>query len=408
MSAASQQAHPRTNAAWIIVVAAGVMAGLHIWKLSPALPVIQEQLGFSLLFAGTLLGVVQVAGMVGGLVISLLAEVISQRRTLLLGLVLLAVGSALGAFSPNAGVLLATRILEGAGVIMTTVMGPGLVRLHAPLKNMNMAVGWWAAYMGMSTFAGVFSTALVLQHLSWTTWWLVLAVLTLLPIPLVLRFVSADQPAGAVRMREAAQRIAITAKSPRVWVSGLIFGCYTVQWMAVIGFLPTIYEGFGLSPVAGGFISATVGGLNAVGAIISGSLLHRGVNGKTLLIVGFILMAATSTLTFIFNYPAQLLWIQMIAVGLFSLSGATIPTTMTRVAVDLAPVGGSAPASMGLIQQIFNVGNFTGPMLLAATATLTGGWNSTWWMTCSFALVGILLTLGLACKSSPFAQMNAH
>lgn len=408
MSAASQQAYPRTNAAWIIVVASGVVAGLHIWKLSPTLPVIQEQLGFSLLFAGTLLGVVQVAGMVGGLAISLLAEVISQRRTLLLGLVLLAVGSALGAFSPNAGVLLATRILEGAGVIMTTVMGPGLVRLHAPLKNMNMAVGWWAAYMGMATFAGVFSTALVLQHLSWTTWWLVLAVLTLLPIPLVLRFVSADQPAGAARMREAAQRIAITAKSARVWVSGLIFGCYTVQWMAVIGFLPTIYEGFGLSPVAGGFISATVGGLNAVGAIISGTLLHRGVNGKTLLIVGFILMAATSTLTFIFDYPAQLLWIQMIAVGLFSLSGATIPTTMTRVAVDLAPVGGSAPASMGLVQQIFNVGNFTGPMLLAAMATLTGGWNATWWMTCSFALVGILLTLGLARKNSPFAQMNAH
>lgn len=127
-----------------------------------------------------------------------------------------------------------------------------------------------------------------------------------------------------------------------------------------------------------------------------------------LLIVGFILMAATSTLTFIFDYPAQLLWIQMIAVGLFSLSGATIPTTMTRVAVDLAPVGGSAPASMGLIQQIFNVGNFTGPMLLAAMATLTGGWNATWWMTCSFALVGILLTLGLARKNSPFTQMNAH
>lgn len=408
MSAASQQVQQRTNASWIIIVASGVVAGLHIWKLAPALPPIQEQVGFSLLFAGTLLGVVQVAGMLGGLAVSLLSEVISQRRTLLLGLLLLVLGSALGGASQDAYVLLATRIIEGASVIMTTVMGPGLVRLHAPLKNLNMAVGWWAAYMGMATFLGVFSTALVLQHMSWSTWWWILAALTLLPIPLVLKFVGPDAPAGAAGMRAAARRIGITARSGRVWVSGLIFGCYTVQWMAVVGFLPTIYEGFGLSPVSGGLITAVVGGLNAVGAIISGSLLHRGANGRSMLLVGFVLMAITSTMTFVFTYPPHLLWIQMIAVGLFSISGATVPATMTRVAVDLAPSGGSAPASMGLIQQIFNIGNFTGPMLLAGVATLTGGWNSTWWITCGFASVGILLTAGLSRRNSPFEAMNSH
>src|SRR5699024_7551579 len=160
----------------------------------------------------------------------------------------------------------------------------------------------------------------------------------------------ADARAGASGLREAARRIGITAKSGRVWVSGLIFGCYTVQWMAVVGFLRPIYEGFGLSPIAGGLLTAVVVALNAVGAIISGSLLHRGANGRRMLMVGFVLMAITSTMTFVFTYPPHLLWIQMIAVGLFSISGATIPTTMTRVAVDLAPAGGSAPASMGLIQ----------------------------------------------------------
>ncbi|MGX1751352.1 MFS transporter [Glutamicibacter protophormiae] len=408
MTEASQQVQQRSNIAWIIVVASGLVAALHIWKLAPALPVIQEQLGFSLLFAGTLLGVVQVAGMLGGLAVSLLSEVISQRRTLLLGLLLLILGSALGGGSRDAYLLLGTRIIEGAGVIMATVVGPGLVRLHAPLKNLNMAVGWWAAYMGMATFFGVFSTALVLQHISWSTWWWLLAVLTLLPIPLVLKFVAPDAPAGAAGMREAARRIGITAKSGRVWTSGLIFGCYTVQWMAVVGFLPTIYEGFGLSPVTGGFITAVVGGLNAVGAIISGSLLHRGANGRTMLLGGFVLMAVTSTLTFIITYPPHFLWIQMVAVGMFSICGAAIPTTMTRVAVDLAPAGGSAPAAMGLIQQIFNIGNFTGPMLLAGIATLTGGWHSTWWITCGFALIGILLTIGLSHRNSPFESMNPH
>jgi cyanate permease len=173
--------------------------------------------------------------------------------------------------------------------------------------------------------------------------------------------------------------------------------------MAVVGFLPTIYAEFGLSAVAGGFASAVVGGLNAVGAIICGALLHRGLNGRTLLFTGFGLMALTSVQTFAVNYPAGLLWVQMLGVGMFSLGGAAIPTTLTRIVVDLAPPGGSAPAAMGLAQQIFNIGNFTGPMLLAAMVSWTGGWNSTWRLTLLFAALGSLLTLRLSRKNSPFA-----
>ena len=79
---------------------------------------------------------------------------------------------------------------------------------------------------------------------------------------------------------------------------------------------------------------------------------------------------------------------------------------MTRVVVDLAPPGGSAPASMGLTQQIFNIGNFTGPMLLASMATITGGWNATWLLTTGFALLGVLLTLLLSRRNSPFATAD--
>ena len=63
---------------------------------------------------------------------------------------------------------------------------------------------------------------------------------------------------------------------------------------------------------------------------------------------------------------------------------------------------------MGLIQQILNVGNFTGPMLLAGITTLAGGWNWTWWVTGGFALVGILLAIGLSRRNSPFEGMIAH
>ncbi|MDP3288758.1 MAG: hypothetical protein Q8M64_10645, partial [Methyloversatilis sp.] len=50
-----------------VVIAAGVAAALHVGKLSPALPVLERALGVTLLQAGFLLSLVQLAGMVLGL-----------------------------------------------------------------------------------------------------------------------------------------------------------------------------------------------------------------------------------------------------------------------------------------------------------------------------------------------------
>lgn len=393
--------HQRTDSAWIITVFAGVMAALHIWKLPAAIPVLQEELHISLILSGVLLGVVQVAGMVGGLAMSLLAEIYSQRKIMLLGLMLLVCGSILGSFSPSAGMLLGTRILEGAGVIMCSVMGPGLVRAHAPLKRMNLAVGWWAAFMGIATFFGILGTAISLQFISWQTWWFILGLLTLVPIALILKFVSATDPGGGSSPKSAFRKIVVTASSGRVWVSGLIFGCYTVQWMAIVGFLPSIFSEDGLSPILGGLFSAVVGGLNALGAIATGVLLQRGIAGKKLMLGSFIIMAITALLTFAIDFPTSLVLLQVLCVGVFSFSGAAIPATMTRIAVDLAPQGGSAPAAMGLMQQVFNIGNFTGPMLVAWLVLLTGGWSSTWWVSAVFGAVGITLVMILLRKNSP-------
>jgi len=43
-------------------------------------------------------------------------------------------------------------------------------------------------------------------------------------------------------------------------------------------------------------------------------------------------------------------------------------------------------------------------MLLAAMASWTGGWNSTWWLTVFFAALGSLLIFQLSLKNWPFAS----
>ncbi|SEE99536.1 hypothetical protein SAMN05216489_09472 [Streptomyces sp. 3213] len=61
----------------------------------------------------------------------------------------------------------------------------------------------------------------------------------------------------------------------------------------------------------------------------------------------------------------------------------------------LTPAGRSAPATMGLIQQLFNADSFVAPTVAAWLATRTGGWHSTWWITWACTAVGAVLSLGL-------------
>ena len=65
MTVTARPRHP--DAGWIAVVIAAICAGLHVWDLPAAIPFLRHDMGVTLVQAGTLLGVVQVAGLVGGL-----------------------------------------------------------------------------------------------------------------------------------------------------------------------------------------------------------------------------------------------------------------------------------------------------------------------------------------------------
>ncbi|MEY2810020.1 MAG: hypothetical protein RLZ66_1531, partial [Pseudomonadota bacterium] len=70
----------RVHPAWVVIVA-GVSVALHIGKLPPALPVLRDALDISLLQAGFLLSLVQLAGMALGLAIGLGTDALGLRRS---------------------------------------------------------------------------------------------------------------------------------------------------------------------------------------------------------------------------------------------------------------------------------------------------------------------------------------
>ena len=386
----------RPGAAWAWVLVAGVAAALHVGKLAPALALLQAELGLTLFAAGVLLSAVQVAGMLGALALGALADTVGPRRSLISGLVLLALASGAGALAPGAAWLLGWRVIEGVGFLLVVLPAPGLLRALVPAAQLPSRLGLWGAYMPLATAMALLLGPAVMAAVGWRGWWLLLALVCAAAAVAVWRAVPV-LPAAPRRAFIAPLRDTLVHGGP--WLVGLAFGAYSSQWLAVIGFLPTIYAQAGVGVGAMAVLTAAAAAANIIGNVASGRLLQRGVAAPVLLATGFVTMALAALAAFALpGDGAATAALRYAAVLLFSAVGGLIPGTLFSLALRVAPGDHAVASTVGFMQQWSAAGQFAGPPLVAAAAVAVGGWQFTGVATGVVAALGLLATAGLAAR----------
>ena len=381
----------------LVVIAAGVVAALHVGKLAPALATLQQALGISLLQAGFLLSLVQGAGLSLGLALGALADGLGGRRSLLLGLTTLALASALGGAATSAGALMALRVAEGFGFLLVVLPAPGLLRTLVPPARLSAVLGLWGAYMPLATALALLSGPLFIDWLGWRAWWWVLAALSAAMAWCVAREVPVAPVAPMTPGKPAQGRLAAVRQTlavPGPWLVAAIFASYSGQWLAVIGFLPTIYTQAGVPSATMGLLTALAAAANIMGNVASGRLLQRGVAPLTLLLIGFACMAGAAVLAFAPGAAPPAL--RYGAVLVFSGVGGLIPGTLFSLALRVAPGEGSVATTVGWMQQWSAMGQFLGPPAVAWVALRAGGWQWTWAVTGACSVVGVGLAWALS------------
>ena len=388
----------------LVVIAAGVCAALHVGKLAPAVTTLQAELGMTLVQAGFLLSLVQGAGMLLGLVFGALADGLGARRSMVMGLAVLAAASAAGGSVAGVPALMLCRVAEGFGFLLVVLPAPGLVRALVPAARVSAMLGVWGAYMPLATALALLLGPLCISAFGWRGWWWALAALSVLAL-LALRHAVPARLAVAAATPQALPwwlRLRFTLAAPGAWWVALCFAMYSGQWLAVIGFLPAIYTQAGVAAGTTGVLTALVAATNIVGNLSAGRLLQRGVGPGKLLAAGFVAMAVAAAVAFgaageLATLPP---WARYAALLCFSGFGGLIPATLFALALRVAPGPQTASTTIGWVQQWSALGQFAGPPLVAAVASQVGGWHLTWAATGAFALAGLvfsaLLVRGLA------------
>ncbi|MDO7691870.1 MAG: MFS transporter [Burkholderiaceae bacterium] len=377
----------------VLVVLAGIVAAMHVGKVAPAIPILRAQLDVSLVQAGWLLSLSQMAGMLTAVFVGMFADGFGLRRSVLWGLVLLGLLSGLAGLTTSAPQLLLMRAIEGAAILMIIVPAPALLRSLVDPDRLSTAMGFWGTFMPTGTATAMLLGPVLMTHFGWATWWealgaiaLLMALLFNMGVPRVAVAVAGARPPAA-----NLQRLRLVWRTPQVWRVALAFACYSGQWLVIIGFLPTLLQTGGMSAGLAGTIAAIASAVNIVGNIAGGRLLQKGVPSQRVLGIAFATMAAGAFV--VFGTPSDTpLIVKLVAVLMFSGVGGMIPGSLFSLAVRAAPTEDTASTALGWTTQMSLLGQFSMPPIAAALASAHGGWGLTWVVTVSLCLIGILLT----------------
>ena len=372
------------NIALVLVIGAGIVSAFQVGKAPVALQSLRLDLGAGLGAVSWVLSAFALVGAVTSLLVGAVSDRIHARQTVVAGLAMQALGSALGALAPGLPTLLATRALEGLGFLAVTVAAPAMVVASTAPASREKAFAAWATFMSVG-MAAVMLAAPWLRELGWRgLWWGNAALLA---------GYAAAFTVGTRRLNDETARemhpgglpggLKETLRSGGAWFLAGQFCAYTAVFFALFGFLPTLLaDRLGVGEGAAGMLSAIAVGAGAAGCIACGVLLRRGHHAAHLLVTGFSIIALCSAGILLLPLPGEVAYALCV---IFSFGGAFIPVVLFDAAPRLATRPSQLGAVVGLATQGNNLGIVIGPVAAGAIASHAG------WPWVAPPLIGIAL-----------------
>ena len=372
----------------LLATLCGVAAAMNIGKLPVALPMLRQQFGLSLVEAGWVVSAFNTLAVLGAMFIGSACAWFGPLRFCLLGLLLSCAGNILGLASWSLAPLLASRVLEGAGFIVIGVSAPALVTVATVVRERRFALSVWSSFMPAGAGIVTLLAPPLLATAGWQgVWWLVLgllAVAALLLYRMREAYGMAPHSAGG-----AGGGLRQTLGRPAPWLLALAFTAYTIQFFAVITWLPTfLREQRGMSILAISLLTALTLGVNVLGNLLGGWLMQRHVRRGQLIATANFVMGACAVGIFSEALP------DLVRYGLcltLTFAGGVIPASILSSSSTLAESPRQISTLQGLYMQFSNLGQFVGPPLIAILVSASGYWRSALAVTGGAAACGVIL-----------------
>jgi CP family cyanate transporter-like MFS transporter len=304
-----------------------------------------------------------------------IADRLGMERTL--GIVLLAITAGLAIrIGPGAATLFGGTILAGGAIALGNVLLPALVKRDFPGRAgaitgvytmalqiaaalaaglsvpIASALGGWRAGLGVWSLAAIATFAIGLPQLRHRT------------VPVVAAVVGS---------------VGTLLRSPLAWQVTLFFGLQSLEFYAIVSWLPTIYQDAGFNPSDAGLVLSVSTLAGAPAALIMPSIATRAGDQRWHAIAVCVLIGAGLLGVVVAPLSQPWLWAVLIGFG----NGASFPLALTLLVVRTRSSTDTARLS-AMAQSVGYLIAALGPIVVGVVHDLTGSWS---------AAVGVLLVM---------------
>ena len=373
----------RGAAAWLIT--AGLFLAAFnlrpaVAGLGPLLAEVRDALGMNGTVAGLLTSLPALCFGLFGMAAPRLARRLGPAAVVAAGTAAVALGLGLRAAAPATPLFLLCSALALAGIALSNVLMPVLVKRYFPHRVGTMT-GLYSTALALGTSAAAaFTIPLADAGGGWRfglLFWALTAAVSVPPWLLVLlRRRAAERASEPGPLEAAAQPAAPSGaaalrltRSPTAWSLAVFFGLQSTAAYITMGWVPQIYRDAGVSATTAGLLLALVMGMGApLGFVIpplAARLPSQGLLAAGLGACGLVGYAG------LWLAPAGGAWAWAILLGI---ANCCFPVALTMIGLRARTSQGVARLS-AFTQGIGYLISLPGPLLVGVLNDATGGWE---------------------------------
>ncbi len=369
---------------------AGIVAGLQVGKVPPVLPILRNELRIDFITAGWVASLFNACSAVLGVMTGLFADRLGARPIIHSCMALLALGSMIGGIATSVTILFLGRLIEGVGFVGIVVSAPVIITAASKPEDRALTLSIWGIYMPVGMAAAMALTPFLLECIGWRGIWLV-NVVVIVVTSLAFGWTTAPHRWPDPTFSDSRQRswhdVRQTLSLVGPWVLGVCFTLYSIQYFAVITWLPTfLMDSLGKTAENSALISAAVVFVNIFGNLSVVWLLQQGCERWHLIAAAYVVMAIAAVGIFSQNI-ANILKVTLAFI--FSMFGGLLPATIFASAPRHAPSAEQVATTNGIIVQCSNCGTLVGPPIMAVTVGILGGWQNAYCLMLTCSVVGL-------------------
>lgn len=378
----------------ITLLFVGVVAAMQVGKVAIATPLLQRELGLNLVEIGWVLGAYATLGAIGALKFSLLVRAREPRDMVVAGLCLIALGSALGMTADGLVFLFMSRLIEGTGFLIIAIVTPVLLSRLTDEHNRNLILSMWAAYMPAG-IAFMMLAAPLLEVIGWRGIWgtnvLTAGICATATYVLVPKLPVASGPTMS-----GLEAVRLVFSNKACLLVTALYAFYTVQYFALVGFLPTMLTSrFDISTMLVGVIASGAVVANGVGNVLTGLLLRKRIPFWLPTCSAFVLLALLPL--GLLGGSAGLLQTTTLAV-FWMMIGGVLPASILSSAPQVARNASLTAIVVGLYLQGSNFGQLAGPVMFGWWVEKFG-WHNGFGYFLTLSSLGFMIALPLLSKN---------